>query len=263
MIRDRIWAGMHELAAMAGAGAAHRAADRRGVVTVSDMGVPHPWAVNAVVGPAVPPAADLAEAIDWLRAHDHGAGWRVSVSPQIQDRVATPTGLTPIDSLPLYAMPAARADALDPIAVADLDISPASSLDDVVSAYGGWMSDDRLARLLVSPADLANESRAFLVARLDRLPIGCAFVWWVAGTGYLSGIGLLPQHRGRGFGRALTTAAAILAAAGPRGGTAPDVIWMGATQAGASLYARMGFEQVDTEVRLGPATAARPRAREG
>ncbi len=125
------------------------------------------------------------------------------------------------------------------------------------------MSDDHLARLLVTPADLTNPRRGFLVASLDDTPIGCAFVWWMAGTGYLSGIGVLPQHRGRGFGRALTTAATSLAATGPVDGPTPDVIWMGATQEGASLYARMGFEHLDTEVRLGPPRAGRPRARAG
>ncbi len=70
VMQDRIWAAMHELAATAGSDAGHRAAGRVGVVTVSDMGVPHAWGVNAVVGPAVPPAADLSEAIDWLRDHD-------------------------------------------------------------------------------------------------------------------------------------------------------------------------------------------------
>ena len=262
-MQDRIWAGMHELAATAGSGAAHRDTGNCGEITVSDMGVPHPWGVNAVVGPGVPPAADLIEAIDWLASHDHGGGWRVSVPPQIQEAVAAMGGLAVVDSLPLFGMPAERADALDRRVVPDLDISPASSLEEVVASYGGWMSDDPLARLLVSPADLADERREFLVASLNGTPIGCAFVWWMAGTGYLSGIGLLAQHRGRGYGRALTTAAAARAAVGPVGGPTPDVIWMGATQSGASLYARMGFEQVDTEVRLGPTRAGRPRARAG
>jgi len=252
-MQDRIWAAMHELAVTAGSGAAHRDAGRCGAVTVSDMGVPHAWAVNAVVGPLPPTADDLAESIAWLRTHDQGAGWLVSVPPSIHDAVAAMADLAVVDSLPLFAMPVARSAALDASALPGVVISPSSDLEDIVAAYGGWMSDEPLARLLVAPADVTDPRRAFLVARLDDAPIGCAFVWWMAGTGYLSGIGLLPQHRGHGVGRALTSAAAALAARGPAGGAAPDVIWMGATEAGASLYARMGFERVDTEVRLGPA----------
>lgn len=251
-MRHRVWAGMHDLAALAGTGPSYRQTRRFGDVTVSDMAVPHPWGLNAVVGPGLPADADLDDAVAWLRAHDQGPGWRVSVPPDLQDAVAVLGHLAVVDSLPLYAMPAASAAAWPSPTARGVTIVRSDDVDEVRAAYGGWMDDRPLADLLVSIEDVRHPRRAFLVARADGLPVGCALVWWVAGTGYLSGIGVLPAHRRRGIGRALTTEAARVAAAEAPHGTTPDVIWMGATADGAALYTRMGFTHIDDEVRLGP-----------
>ncbi len=135
---------------------------------------------------------------------------------------------------------------------AGVDLVHAPARAEIVEAYGGWMSDPPLAELLVTAEDVRRPDRRFVVARVDGSAVGCAFVWWAGGTGYLSGIGVVPHLRGRGIGRLLTAEAARIAAEGP-GGQAPDVVWMHATAAGAALYGRMGFRLIDTEVMLGPA----------
>ena len=109
------------------------------------------------------------------------------------------------------------------------------------------MADDELAALLVVPGDIAHPDRRFLVARLDGIVVGCAFMWFAAGTAYLSGIGVVEEHRGRGIGRALTAAAARLGAA-PDNGRDVDLVWMFATDDGAALYERMGFARIDADV---------------
>lgn len=251
-MRDRVWAGMHELATLAGTGAGYRIAGRCGSITVSEMGVPHPWSLNAVAGPSLPPHEDLVDAVAWLTEHDRGWGWRVSVPPAVTDDVAKRLGLAVDDALPLYGMPGATARALLAPVPPDVDIDLSTDLDLIRAAYGAWMDDRPLADLLVSASDVANPHRAFLVARVGGAPIGCALVWWVAGTGYLSGIGIVPEQQRRGYGRALTAEATRLAGRGTVDVPAPDVVWMGATPAGGSLYSGMGFAHVDDEVRLGP-----------
>jgi ribosomal protein S18 acetylase RimI-like enzyme len=79
--------------------------------------------------------------------------------------------------------------------------------------------------------------------------VGSALVWWSGPTAYLSGIGVLDGERGRGYGWALTAEAARVAVEeAPY--DRPEVVWMYATDDGAELYSRMGFERIDDHVSL-------------
>jgi GNAT superfamily N-acetyltransferase len=158
-------------------------------------------------------------------------------------------GLSVVDRIPVFATTAIAAKQIELAAPPDLTLDDQPSFSDVIAGYGGWMSDRALAELLVVPADLERVDRRFAVGRVDGRVIGCAFVWYAANTGYLSGIGVVPELRGRGYGRALTAAAALLAARNPDG-SPTDAAWMYATDEGAALYERMGFERIDTEVSL-------------
>ena len=212
-------------------------------VSGADMGVPHPWGIRICAGDATPAPDDAAAAIAWCRRRDLGHGWFVSGPAARADDWP---GLVVGDGSGVFATDATVAAAF-PLVVPDgvtLDHEP--SLEDVRAAYGGWMDDRPLADLLVSAEDLAHPDRAFVVAHLDGVPVGCAFVWWAEGTAYLSGIGVLESLRGRGVGKALTTAAAHVGATRP----GIDVVWMFATPEGAALYDRMGFVLVDREVLL-------------
>lgn len=241
--RSRAWAAYPQILTLSGVGRDDDSVFRSPTVAGADMGVPHPWGLRICAGDAAPDPSDAAAAIAWCTRRDAGHGWRVSAP---ESRSADWGGLERDDGSGVFATAAAVAGAF-PLVVPDgvrLDHDPA--LADVRASYGGWMDDGPLAALLVTADDLARPDRAFVVAHLDGVPAGCAFVWWAEGTAYLSGIGVIERLRGRGIGNALTTAAAHVGAA--RAGT--DVVWMFATTSGAALYGRMGFVLVDTEVQL-------------
>ena len=240
--RARAWASCRSILTLSGRG---DAVFRSPTVSGADVGVPHPWGIRICAGDAAPDPADAAAAIAWCARRDTGHGWSVSAP---RSRASAWGDLVVGEESGVFATTAATAAAF-PLVVPDgvlLDHAP--PLPDVRAAYGGWMDDDPLAELLVTADDLAHPDRAFVVARLDGSPVGCAFVWWAEGTAYLSGIGVLESLRGHGVGKALTTAAAHVGAT--RSGI--DVVWMFATPEGAELYDRMGFVLVDREVLLRP-----------
>ncbi len=250
--RERAWEAHPELLALGATGGTLRRATRRfGPVVGADLGVPHPWGVQITSGDAVPGAEDATAALEWCRDRGGTSGWRVSVPERLVGS-GTWSDLVECDRTGVYATAAGSAAALPVEVPPRVDLVEDPLHAEIVAGYGGWMADRSLAELLVRPDDLAHPDRRFVVARLDGRPVGCAFAWWAAGTGYVSGIGVLADVRGRGIGRALTAAAARIAALGSRG-EVPDVVWMHATTEGAALYERMGFERVDTEVLLGEA----------
>lgn len=255
-LRGRCWAAGTELGLMHGSGAPHRVISRFGPVMTIDMGVPQPWGIQASPGWSEVDPEDARAALRWCAERGGEHGWRVCL-PEARIGEAPWDALVPEERIAMFAAGVADLAELDQSPVSGLILNDDPSYESVVAAYGGWMSDDALARLLVVPGDLARPGRRFIVGFIQGRPIGCAFIWWAGGTGYLSGIGVLPDFQGRGVGRALTAAAARLAAMGPSDGARPDLVWMHATAEGAALYSRMGFQLVDTEVQVGsPSTSA-------
>jgi len=264
--RARVWAAQRAVLALGAVGASHRSVLELGSVTGVDLGVPHPWGVRISAGAVLPTDDDASTALAWCRERGAANGWRVSVPSRLAEQGPW-SGLVAHDQNGVFALDATAAARIrvDPPDRLDLVADPSHSA--VVAAYGGWMSDLPLARLLVTPADLDRPDRRFVVGVVDGRPVGCAFVWWSGGTAHLSGIGVLADQRGRGYGRALTAAAVRLAVTGPRQDRRserpdqPAIVWLLATDAGAGLYARMGFERVDTEALLGP--GSQPSETEG
>jgi ribosomal protein S18 acetylase RimI-like enzyme len=246
---DRIWQAAPELLAVGADGAAHRAVARFGAIVGVDLGVRFPWGIRAHAGAVTPGPGDAAEALDWCRARDSGAGFSVCV-PASRPRPAPWNSLRVADELPTFATTPDRLQLDDVVPPAGVTLSFAPSHEQVVAAYGGWMEDEQLARILVVPGDLSLRERAFVVASSAGRPIGCAFVWWAAGTAYLSGIGVVRRHRNQGIGRALTVAASRVAVTSAPAGSQPDVVWMHATLEGARLYRSLGFEATDSELHL-------------
>jgi len=236
---------------MHGTGAGHRTVARFGTILAIDMGVPQPWGIQISSGLADVTPEDARAAMTWCARRGQEHGWRACLPAS---RVGRPPwdGLVSQEQVPLLAAESCVIMNLGPSQVSGLVLDEHPSYESVVAAYGGWMADQPLARRLVVSEDLHRPGRRFIVGRVQGRPIGCAFVWWSSSTGYLSGIGVLPEVRGRGYGRALTAAATLLAAAGPDGATGPDLVWMHATAEGAALYTKMGFQLVDTEVQVGP-----------
>ena len=245
--RELVWEAHLQVMTMSSP-APHRAVARFGPIVCNDFGVPHEWGLQASAGLSTPTEVDVINALAWMR--DRGAvhGWRATVPQSIEADSPWP-GLTVIDTLPVFAVDTARVNAISDGAPAGfaLDVDP--SYEDVIAGYGGWMGDTALAELLVTPEDVERVDRRFVVAHLAGRAVGCAFVWFAGDTGYLSGIGVVEEFRGRGIGRTLTAVAARLGSRAPHGGPT-EVVWMFATDEGAALYEHMGFERIDTEVAL-------------
>lgn len=238
---------------MHGTGASHRTVARFGAIVAIDLGVPQPWGIQISSGLSDVAPEDARAAMAWCARRGQEHGWRACLPASRVGR-APWDDLVRHDQIPLFAAESSALPVLPRVPGLTLDEDP--SYESVVAAYGGWMADEPLARRLVVPEDLHRPGRRFIVGWVQGRPIGCAFVWWSSSTGYLSGVGVLPELRGRGYGRALTAAAALLAAAGPEGAAGPDLVWMHATTEGAALYSRMGFQMVDTEVQVGPRGSA-------
>lgn len=249
-LREIVWAAAPEAMAI-GMDAPHRATARYGSIICTDLGVPHSWGLTARLGLSEADPVDAGAALQWLRGRETGRGWRVAV-PESHIGDDAWTGLSIVDRIPVFATTSETALRIELAVPGEMTLDDDPSFDDVIAGYGGWMSDRPLAELLVVPSDLQREDRRFIVGRVDGRVIGCAFVWYAANTGYLSGIGVVPELRGRGYGRALTAAAARMAAHN-RDGSPTDAAWMYATNEGAALYGRMGFERIDTEVSLSDA----------
>jgi GNAT superfamily N-acetyltransferase len=245
---------------LACSGADHRALEPFGSVLASDLGVSTPWSVQISLagpalmhGPALPVPAELAAARSWAADRAGGRGYLVTLPNQVAaalepDRL----GLELADELPVLALGRTAAAALEPPASpGDLEIGPPLDLDELLAAYGGWMEDPGLAAGLVVAADLTRPRRRFLVARTasgaGTEVVGCAMVWFAGGTAYLSGLGVLPACRGRGYGRALAVEAARVGAAAP-----VDTVWMYATDEGERLYRQVGFRPAGSVVRYRP-----------
>ena len=251
---------------LACSGAEHRALEPFGSVLASDLGVDTPWSVQVGLagpalmhGPTLPVPDELAAARQWAAGRAAGRGYLVVLPGQVAaafDRVGG--DLRREDELPVLALGGTQAQQLttaderQPADAADtLEIGPPHDLDELLAAYGGWMEDPGLAAGLVVAGDLGRARRRFLVARAGppgrTEAVGCAMVWYAGGTAYLSGLGVLPGCRGRGYGRALAVEAARVGASAP-----VDAVWMYATDAGERLYRRVGFRPAGSVVRYRP-----------
>jgi ribosomal protein S18 acetylase RimI-like enzyme len=257
---------------LACSGADHRALEPFGSVVATDLGVDTPWSVQVSLagpalmhGPTLPVPDELAAAREWAADRAAGRGYLVVLPAPVAavfDRAAG--DLRRHDELPVLALGAVEArrmtgtDGQEREASTErLEIGPPRDLDELLAAYGGWMEDLALAAGLVVAADLTRPRRRFLVARAGppgrTEVVGCAMVWFAGGTAYLSGLGVLPGSRGRGYGRALAVEAARVGASAP-----VDAVWMYATDAGERLYRRVGFRPAGSVVRYRTDGPGRP-----
>jgi GNAT superfamily N-acetyltransferase len=93
----------------------------------------------------------------------------------------------------------------------------------------------------------------------DDVPIGFAFLGVRANRGWIGGMGVLPQHRREGHGRALMNA--VLDAAAGRGITHVQLEVLEGNQRARDLYASLHFELTRrVNVWLRPSPEARPAA---
>jgi len=222
-------------------------------VPVTSLGVPTGWSVQAHVGEQLPDDRQLTELLAALRSLG-SHGFQVMVGHEHRhDPRWSRHGLHEVDELPTFALPADTAARLEVRLPPELTVRQAEGRDEFVDVYGGWCGGRDLAAALVTGEDVAGGRHEYWVAAADVTPVGTAILHQGERSGHLSGIGVLEQFRGRGYGTALTAWAAVRAADRlDPDGRAVDLVWMHASGDGAPLYARMGFDQVDLHVGFGP-----------
>jgi ribosomal protein S18 acetylase RimI-like enzyme len=247
---DLVTGSQGRMLALNGQGAAHRRLVHFGPVVCVDLGVPHPWGVQAVAS-GVPSRSEVASARAWLQQRGARHGWRFCVAQE--EHAGSPWRDLPVrERMELFAVAARgmRRETSPPPSGLQLVTDP--TYEQVVEGYGGWMSDEPLARRLVVPDDLERGDRGYVVGESEGRVVGCGFVWWSGPVACLSGIGVVADQRGRGVGRALTQVALDLAVTGPTAATV-DVVWLHATADGARLYRHLGMQRLGTQVQVGPA----------
>jgi GNAT superfamily N-acetyltransferase len=223
------------------------AASAAGSVSAVVEGIPcarhpvdHPWATQAkAMSPPRPYALDAA--IGWLEEHAPAPGcWTVTTRLRhVADPVFVGRGLTPWLELPVLVL--GRADRVrNAPDLPGLELSPAHDVAEFLAVFGADLAP------LVPAGILTEPGHHHLVGRIAGEPVACARVREVAGTAYVSGIAVVPSHRGKGVGTAISAAAARVALT-----ARPRAVWLTAVAGPLHrLYGRLGFQQVDVHVQL-------------
>ncbi len=157
---------------------------------------------------------------------------------------ATALGLTSEESEP--GMVLAR-DELDPPAVPKLEIVRVASPDGLaqalaVAAAGFGLPADLLAPLYGLEAG-AVDGMDIYVGRVDGRDVSTAVGFTSGDAVGIFNVATPPEHRGRGYGAALTAAAA---AEGFAAGA--EFAWLQSSALGLPVYRRLGFREVETYV---------------
>lgn len=104
----------------------------------------------------------------------------------------------------------------------------------------GFGSDPALAPAQTPWEAVRQPGACYMVAWADDEPVACAAATTVCATAGVFGVATVPEHRGRGYGSAVTAAAVRASAAlGAR------VAWLQASEMGTPVYRAMGFRPVD------------------
>ncbi|GAB3413441.1 GNAT family N-acetyltransferase [Flindersiella endophytica] len=193
-----------------------------------------PWATQAKVMDVPSPHA-LAAATGWLA--DHAAAWTVTIRAA-HAREPVFAGLTPRLELPCLVL-SAGPEAGSVHAVDGLTIGRSHDRAEFLAVFGEEFAP------LFAPQALAHKDSRYLVGRIDGQPVACAKVELAAGTAYIGGIAVLPSHRGRGIGVAISAAAVEAARQ-----LDPSLIWLTAVRELHPLYTRLGFREADVHVQL-------------
>ena len=207
-----------------------------GLLVVS-LGVDEPWGLQvAALAPDPQPAA-VDEAVAWCRAQ----GREPQVVVRKRSRELFPA-FTVDDELGALVAPAEGAQSL-------VEVELARDVVEFRAVYASSFGmPHQLVDALVVEADL--HAVPHLLGRVDGQAVACAQLRIGDRSGYVSGVGVVPEQQGRGFGSAML--AASREEAGRRG---CDFVWLNAGPHNVPFYEGIGFELVDTHVALSPPRA--------
>jgi N-acetylglutamate synthase len=196
--------------------------------------------LNGVISPSLEPNAD--EIASLAASEDPWElPWSIQVrgvpSPRVTE-VAARYGLTQIGRQPLMirrpeqglpAEPATGSPRVRAVSADELDL-----YTDMLAE--GFEAPRELFRILTDPALAKLDSIAFYLAESDGVPVGTGMTAVSGGFTGLFNISTLPQHRGRGYGRAITME---MVRAGFAAGA--ETAYLFATTMGEPVYASAGF----------------------
>jgi probable phosphoglycerate mutase len=212
-------------------------------VACAHLPLPYAWATQASLAglgaaTTVPPAEVVDAVTGWLQQHSPDA-WHLVVDGAQADGVAAGSGLAEqlrhgvwlCDEAPEVPVPQGEStepaldrprDAQEFLAVYGLDLAP------------------------VVERQLDLPDREFVVVRHEGRAVACARLRDLAGTTYVGGITVVPELRGRRWGRAVS------ALATRRALERSALAWLHCDDSVSPLYARLGYRRVTTHVHLGP-----------
>lgn len=198
------------------------------------LGVDEPWGLQvAALFPDPDPAA-VDEAIAWCRSR--GRDPQVVVRARCRDRFAA---FAVADELGALVAPAQGTQTL-------LEIGQARDLAEFRAVYAdSFGMTQAVVDALVVAADLVAVPH--LLGRVAGHAVACAQLRIGDRAGYISGVGVVPESQGRGYGSAMLAASRDEA---HRRGC--DLVWLNAGPHNVPFYERIGFELVDTHVALTP-----------
>ncbi len=212
-------------------------------VPCAHLPLPFAWATQASLAgleaaAAAPPTAVLDAVTQWLRQRSP-EGWHLVVDQQQADDVAAATGLTArlrhgvwlCDEAPEVPVPQGESSA--PC------LEGACDVEEFLAVFGTQLRP-------VVDGQLGLPDREFLVVRHAGRTVGCARLRDLAGTTYVGGITVVPELRGRRWGRAVS------ALATRRALERSPVAWLHCADEVSPLYSRLGYRRVTTHVHLGP-----------
>lgn len=212
--------------------ASHRFSVEVAGLTVVSLGVAEPWGLQVVALPDAPDMAAVAAAVEWCR--EQGRTPQVVVREQYRD------ALSAYEVDEVLATLAAPAQA-EPAALA---VERATDVEEFRTVYGAsFRMRAGLANALVVDADLG--AFPHLVARVEGRAVACAQVRAGEELALISGVGVLPEERGRGYGKAMLAAGRAQAAQ-----LGCELMWRNAAPDTAPFYEAIGFDRVDTYVAL-------------
>lgn len=112
-------------------------------------------------------------------------------------------------------------------------------------AIAGFAAPPEMMAPLYTPHVLALHGLSLYLGRAGGAPVSTSIGLAIDGTVGIFNVATPPDHRGRGYGAALTAEAA-------RGGfaTGADLAWLQASAMGHPVYQRLGFHDVETYVLL-------------
>lgn len=196
-------------------------------------GVAEPWGAQAITFDE-PRREAMEAAVAWLA--QRAAGSMVTTRARYAGHPAL-AGRVPDHELPAWVLADDRVSGMRD--GTGLEIGPARDRDEYLTVFGAELAP------LVTDADLTDPHRTYLVGRRHGVPVAIAMVRRTGDAAQVGAVVVLAQHRGRGYGTAISAAATSAAL---RSGA--ELVWLHSTPMSERIYARLGYRIVDRHVQL-------------